>query len=195
MSTILLKRVVLNGKQKDILIKGNRIAVIADSIPVNAKREIDCTGKSIIPGFVNMHTHSAMSLMRGISEDVPLTEWLNKIWDIENNLQKEEVYWGAKLAILEMIKTGTTSFLDMYWMSPQVAQAVEEMGIRGVLTYVFLDHWDTEKAEKQKSECIRLHTIPKSGTNDVNSESPFTQITRSPHIRWYGLQDLPKRMV
>ncbi|NLX40341.1 MAG: amidohydrolase [Bacteroidales bacterium] len=157
MSTILLKRVVLKGEQKDILIKGNRIAVIADSIPVNAKREIDCKGKSVIPGFVNMHTHSAMSLMRGISEDIPLTEWLNKIWDIEKNLQKEEVYWGAKLAILEMIKTGTTSFLDMYWMSPQVAQAVEEMGIRGVLTYVFLDHFDTEKAEKQKSECIRLY--------------------------------------
>ena len=60
MNTILLKHVALKGKQKDILIKGNRIAVVADSIPVNAKREIDCTGKSVIPGFVNMHTHSAM---------------------------------------------------------------------------------------------------------------------------------------
>jgi 5-methylthioadenosine/S-adenosylhomocysteine deaminase len=161
MGTILLKHATLKGKQKDILIKGNRIAVIADSIPVRAAREIDCTGKSVIPGLINMHTHSAMSLLRGVSEDVPLVEWLNKIWSIEKHLQKEYIYWGAKLAILEMIKTGTTCFLDMYWMSPQVAQALEEMGIRGVLTYVFLDNYDTEKAEKQKSECIRIHGYSK----------------------------------
>ena len=194
MNTILLKHVVLKGKQKDILIKGNRIAVIADSIPVNAKREIDCTGKSVIPGFINMHTHSAMSLMRGLSEDVPLTEWLNKIWAIEKNLQKEQVYWGAKLAILEMIKTGTTCFLDMYWMSPQVAQAVEEMGNRAVLTYVFLDHSDTEGRETE----IRMYSSTRpleSWHKDVNSVSPYMLITPFPRIRWYGLQVLPKRMV
>ena len=105
MGTILLKHATLKGKQKDILIKGNRIAVIADSIPVRAAREIDCTGKSVIPGLINMHTHSAMSLLRGVSEDVPLVEWLNKIWSIEKHLQKEYIYWGAKLAILEMNKT------------------------------------------------------------------------------------------
>ncbi|NMB36698.1 MAG: amidohydrolase [Bacteroidales bacterium] len=161
MGTILLKQATLKGEQKDILIRDNRIEVISDSISLSAKREIDCTGKTIIPGLINMHTHSAMSLMRGISEDVPLREWLNNIWSIETHLQEEHIYWGAKLAVLEMIKTGTTTFLDMYWMLPQVAQAVEEMGIRAVLTYVFLDHFDVEKSEVQKAECKCLYDSSK----------------------------------
>lgn len=164
MGTILLKQATFKGEQKDILIKDSRIEVIADSIPLSANREIDCTGKTIIPGLINMHTHSAMSLMRGISEDVLLKEWLNNIWSIETHLQEEHIYWGAKLAVLEMIKTGTTTFLDMYWMLPQVARAVEEMGIRAVLTYVFLDHFDVEKSEVQKAECIALYDSSKEWT-------------------------------
>ncbi|MDD2595481.1 MAG: amidohydrolase [Bacteroidales bacterium] len=157
MSTILLEQVTIKGEKKDVLIKGNIIAEIGDLKNIKADRTINCNGKWLLPGFVNMHTHSSMTLMRGISEDSPLQEWLNKIWDIEEHIDGEMIYWGAKLAILEMIKSGTTCFLDMYWIIPQIYRAVEEMGIRADLTYVLLDNFDREKAARQIKECESLY--------------------------------------
>ena len=80
MSTILLKGILLNGAVKDILIKGNRIASIGTSlaVPDAPCKIVDCTGKAAVPGFVNMHTHSAMTLTRGYREDAKLQDWLRK---------------------------------------------------------------------------------------------------------------------
>src|SRR4030065_660813 len=76
----------------------------------------DGAGKAAIPSFVNGHTHAAMTLLRGYADDMPLKEWLEtKIWVVEAHLTEEDVYWGTKLACLEMIKAGTTFFNDMYW--------------------------------------------------------------------------------
>ena len=169
MGTILLRGVTLNDEIKDILIEGNIIKKIigrdAQGQPlerVGATRVLNCSGKVAIPGFINMHTHSAMTLMRGISEDSPLQVWLSKIWPIEARLDNETIYWGTKLAILEMIKTGTTCFLDMYWKAHQAAKAADEMGIRAFLTYNFLDNFSAETAAQQKEGCQRLYETSKS---------------------------------
>lgn len=122
-------------EQADIAIEGSIIKHIGE-IEKNwqADKIIDCSNKLAIPGFINTHTHAAMTLFRSYADDMTLMDWLeNKIWPAEANLTAEDVYWGTQLAIAEMIKSGTTTFADMYFFMPQVAQAVEESGIRAVL--------------------------------------------------------------
>ena len=157
MGTLLLKGVRHEGRKTDILIEGNRITRMAADLDAVADRVIDCTGKAVIPGLINMHTHTAMTLMRSCYEDVPLKTWLDRIWAVEARLDEEAIYWGAKLAFLEMIRTGTTCFLDMYWMTPVIARAAEEMGIRGFISYNFLDNFDADKAERQREECMAVY--------------------------------------
>lgn len=95
---------------------------------------IDGTDCVAIPGLVNTHTHGAMTLLRSYADDMPLMDWLQKkIWPIENLMTDADIYWGTLLSIVEMIKSGTTTFADMYIMMDQVARAVDESGMRGVL--------------------------------------------------------------
>lgn len=95
---------------------------------------IDAAGKVVMPGLVNAHTHAAMTLLRSYADDLRLMEWLeNKIWPAEEKLTGDDVYWGTMLANLEMIKSGTTTFADMYFFMPDVAKAVEASGMRAVL--------------------------------------------------------------
>lgn len=157
MKTILIKGAELNGKAVDILIEGNIISRIAEHLPEGADRVIDGCRKAVIPGLVNMHTHAAMTLFRGYGDDMALMPWLErKIWPNEAKLTHEDVYWGAKLACLEMIKTGTTTFLDMYHKLPATAKAVEEMGIRGYLSSACFDHFNPELREKAKTRTLKL---------------------------------------
>ena len=165
MSSILLKNIVVNGVLSNIYIEGTTIRRITP-VGITSEEEVktasgvevmDCEGRTAVPGFINMHTHAAMSLMRGIEEDVPLTEWLAKIWETESKIDAEYVYWGTKVACLEMIKTGTTTFNDQYWFSPYARKAAVEMGIRPVVSYVTLDHGNHEECERQKEQCIRTY--------------------------------------
>ena len=107
---------------------------------------IDAEDKVAIPGLINTHTHSSMTLLRGYADDLPLKEWLEtKIWPFESRLRKDDFYWGTKLAILEMIKTGTTTFSDMYFSMDEIAKAVKETGIRAVLSEGLIEENDGEK--------------------------------------------------
>jgi 5-methylthioadenosine/S-adenosylhomocysteine deaminase len=123
----------------EIAIAGDRIISVGarGSAPVNFKAEriIDGSGMAAMPGFVNCHTHASMTLLRSYADDLPLMKWLNeKIWPLEEKLQNEDFYWGAKLCCLEMIKSGTTTFADMYFEMDQVARAVAESGMRACLS-------------------------------------------------------------
>ena len=160
MNRILLKDIYLNGDIKNILIEGKVISAISDSIDTDGLDNlevVDCKGKAAIPGFINMHTHSGMTLMRGFNEDSSLMDWLQDVWRIEPRLDDELLYWGTKLACIEMIKTGTTCFLDQYWRVDVTSRAVAEMGIRSVQAHVALDMKDESKSDFIKSEFERIY--------------------------------------
>jgi len=119
-----------------IVIADNKIEEVGEGeAPTDHyNQRLDGTNQMVLPGFVNTHTHAAMTLLRGYADDLPLMEWLeNKIWPMEAKLTAEDVYWGTMLAIIEMIKSGTTCFADMYFFMDDVARAVEQAGMRAVL--------------------------------------------------------------
>ncbi len=140
---LVLKNALTLDGRKDILIEGEKITRIVDAgeLKTSADEVIDCAGKAVIPGLVNTHTHLPMSLFRGLADDLPLMEWLEKhIWPAEDkHLSKEFCYYGALLSCIEMIKTGTTVFVDMYTFEKEMKKAVEESGMRAFLTEAILD--------------------------------------------------------
>ena len=166
MGTILLKNIVNDGKVSDVLIEDGRIAKVAlsgESFDIPSGTEVvDCSGKALMPGLVNMHTHAGMSLMRGVGEDIPFHEWLDRIWVLEKGLDEEYVYHATKVACLEMIKTGTTTFNDQYWYMPMAYKAASEMGIRAALSYVICDRNDPEESERQKDQCVQMYEESKA---------------------------------
>lgn len=115
-----------------IVADDGRIAAVGPGRPdVTAEEVIDAAGCVVIPGFVNAHTHLAMTLMRGFADDMRVREWLEqKIWPTEERLQPGDVYWGAMLGIAEMLRSGTTCFNDMYWAFEETTRAALEAGIR-----------------------------------------------------------------
>lgn len=144
-------------KKSSVLIKDNKIAEISEDIDDCVDKVIDAKDKILMPGFVNTHTHLSMTLLRGLADDMELDTWLNdNIWPMEAHLNKEYCYAGALLGALEMIKSGTTTFSDMYFYMDGVAQAVEESGIRGVLSYGMIDFGIEEKRENEFKENISL---------------------------------------
>ncbi|MFC2382227.1 MAG: amidohydrolase [Porphyromonas sp.] len=147
--SILIKNVLHQDKLTDVLIEGNRIARIASGISAPAGAEmLDGTDKAIIPGFINTHTHASMTLFRGYGDDLPLMTWLEDyIWPVEAQMTAHDVYVGARLACLEMLRSGTTCFLDMYMHPLETAKAVEEMGLRAHLSYTLFDQGNAERAE------------------------------------------------
>ncbi|MCQ2277969.1 MAG: amidohydrolase [Bacteroidales bacterium] len=168
MNRLIIRNVLLDEQQADIIIEGNSILSIAphSSAPFDGE-EIDATGLAAFPSFCNTHAHSAMSLFRGYGDDMPLERWLQeKIWPNEANLDAEIVYWGSRLACLEMIKSGTTCFNDMYFFAEETARACEEMGMRATLSLTFFDHFDSQKAEQVKrdldSYAARVAALPES---------------------------------
>lgn len=123
-----------NSKVQDIYIKNGIIYQISKNIKKTANKTIDATGTVIMPGLINTHNHSAMTLFRGYADDSELMDWLeNRIWPAEEKLTGEDVYYGTKLACIEMIKSGTTMFNDMYFFTEDSAKAVKETGIRAML--------------------------------------------------------------
>ena len=159
MEMILIKNISVNGKECDILIEGNRIVRIAEGGTIENDHAacLRCDGKKVaLPGLVNMHTHAGMAMMRGIGEDISFHQWLDRIWEVEKNLDEEYVYHATKIACLEMIKTGTTAFNDQYWYMPMAHKAVSELGLRAALSYVICDRNDPVESERQKAQCQEM---------------------------------------
>lgn len=119
----------------DIFIEENKIKKIGKDLDVQADQVLDGENKLLTPGFVNAHTHLGMSYFRNYADDLALMDWLeNEIWPIEAKLNAEDIYWSSLLSIIENIKSGVTSFCDMYYEMDRVGDAAIEAGIRGVLT-------------------------------------------------------------
>ncbi len=166
MEAILLKNIVSQGVPSNILIEDGIVSKIVpadiEMVAGDGAEVLDCTGKTALPGFVNMHTHAGMSMMRGLGEDILFHEWIDRIWEIESRIDEEYVYHATKLACLEMIKTGTTTFNDQYWYSAAAHRAAVETGVRPVLCYVILDRNDPAESELQKKECEEWYETAKS---------------------------------
>ncbi len=138
--------------EADLGVKGNRIVFMGD-IPANFKAvtEVDGTGKVVLPGLINSHSHIAMSLMRHYADDLPFWAWLNdRIMPLEHKLDGADVYAGSMLSIAEMIRSGITTFADMYFFVDEIAQAVSETGIRANLSrgLVFNSPLDMSKIDE-----------------------------------------------
>ncbi len=140
MSTLLLRNTRLDGVATDVWIENGRFARIAPVIDAPAERVIDAGGKLLVPAFYNAHSHAAMTLLRGYADDLPLQPWLQEyIWPAEARLTPDDVYHGTRLAILEMLRTGTVFFNDMYWHPQAALRAVEDMGVRAGLGRLFIE--------------------------------------------------------
>lgn len=143
---ILLKNaqiITLNEKDEivqegSIGIRENKIDYIGESehsLEAGYSKVIDCKGRTVMPGFVNAHNHLAMTMFRNYADDMKLMDWLfTKIFPLEDKLTDEAVYWGSLLAMVEMIKGGTTTFTDMYFFMESTARAASESGMRAVLS-------------------------------------------------------------
>ena len=119
----------------DIFIEENKIKKIGKNLKLDADEVFNGENKLLTPGFVNAHTHLGMSYFRNYADDLALMDWLqNEIWPIEAKLNAEDIYWSSMLSIIENIKSGVTSFCDMYYEMDRVGDAAIESGIRGVLT-------------------------------------------------------------
>ncbi len=129
------KREVFRG---DVLAEDGRIAAVG-VVRGGADEERDCTDCLVVPGLINVHGHVANSLLRGLADDVPLQAMLEKAFAVDAKLTRRDVQIGALLGILEMLKSGTTSFVDLFYWEDEVARAVREAGIRGFLAWTVLD--------------------------------------------------------
>jgi 5-methylthioadenosine/S-adenosylhomocysteine deaminase len=129
-------RVIENGA---VAIRGDRIVAVGTKAEIDArfqpKQRLDRPEAILAPGLINTHTHAAMSLFRGIADDLKLQDWLEKfIFPAEaKNVSPEFVRWGTRLGCLEMLLGGTTTFTDMYYFEDVVAEVAKEAGMRGVL--------------------------------------------------------------
>ena len=159
---LLISNVRVDGRDTDIFVDDTGvIAATGPDVRKQYAREaefiIDGDRAIALPGLVNTHTHAAMTLLRGYADDMFLQDWLSqKIWPLEAHLTGDDVYWGAKLACLEMIRTGTTAFNDMYFFMEDTARAVQEMGIRATLCYGFIDFGNPQKREAECRATERL---------------------------------------
>jgi len=114
-------------------------------------KTITGTGKMLIPGLVNAHTHASMTILRNCADDLLFGDWLfGKIMPLEDKLTGEDCHWGMKLAIMEMLRCGTTSFIDMYYFLDDLAQAVEDTGIRAVLSRGLINSADDPSVGEQR---------------------------------------------
>ncbi len=173
-------------KNFSIGIEESRIVEISENIPCEADFVIDAKGKLVIPGLINTHTHAAMTLFRGLADDMPLMKWLREeIWPTEAKLKASHVYAGTLLACMEMISGGITCFNDMYFYPEMVAKSIEETGIRGVISYAMFDFGRSEMAESIVKE--GEHLIKEYGKSEGR-----VRVALAPHAPYTCSEELLK---
>jgi 5-methylthioadenosine/S-adenosylhomocysteine deaminase len=180
----------LDGESVGLREEGGLIAEIGASVePKIGDEVIDAEGLLLCPPMVNGHTHAAMTIFRGFGDDLPLMEWLQrKIWPAEAKLHADDVYWGTRLACLEMIRSGTTRFFDMYWYGAEAARAVNDAGLRAVISSVMIDQLDAGKGEQMRGEVLEsLDRISEAGPRVTPSLGPHAIYTvSSESLAWFA---------
>ncbi|HET7444028.1 MAG TPA: amidohydrolase [Solirubrobacterales bacterium] len=157
--TLTVANAQLDGKTVGVRCVDGLIDAIGPEVaPLAGDETLDAGGAPLVPPLINGHTHAAMTLFRGSGGDLPLMPWLEDlIWPIEAKLDDEDVYWGARLACAEMIRTGTTRFWDMYWRPAATARAVTDAGMRATVGAPLFDaNGDAEGLRASAHESLAI---------------------------------------
>ena len=183
--TTILSDSIIKGS---VLVVDNKIEEISTNlVDKDADIVINGQNKITMPGLINTHSHVAMTLLRGVGDDQDLQTWLNEyIWPREAKLNEELVYAGSKLAMAEMIKTGTTTFNDMYFYMEKTAKAVEESGMRALLGYGMIDLFDEKKRKSELNETKKF--IDKCH----NTADGRVQVAVAPHAPYTCSEEILK---
>ena len=191
---------VLAIEKRDIYVVGDTIRFTADETKDNFE-VIDAGSCLVMPGLINMHTHAYMTIMRNYADDVDFDEWLFKrVMPVEDTLPKEGAYWTNLLAMMEMLRTGTTCFVDMHMFHEQSCRAASEAGVRGYIGRglvgedLYSDGWSRfsqaiEEKEKYEGDLLKFilspHAIYSCGTKlltQVVEESEKRGMLRQTHL-------------
>jgi 5-methylthioadenosine/S-adenosylhomocysteine deaminase len=165
-----------------VRVEGDRVVALGAGVePAAGDDVLDAAGMALLPGLVNGHTHAAMTLMRGYGDDLPLMTWLqDRIWPTEAKLTADDVYWGTRLACVEMIRSGTVRFWDMYWQPEAVARAVQESGIRAAVAMPLVDGLDPDKSDALRADAQRsLDALAGAGPRIATTLGPHAIYTVS----------------
>jgi 5-methylthioadenosine/S-adenosylhomocysteine deaminase len=191
--TLAIAGATLDGEAVGLRAEDGRIVELGPEVaPREGDEVIGAGGMALVSGLWNSHTHAAMTLFRGYGDDMPLMEWLRKkIWPVEERLDADDVYWGARLACAEMIRTGTVGFWDMYWQPGATARAVADAGVRSVIGAPLIDGGDPgsdEGLEKLKQFTEQsLAELADAGERISAAIAPHAIYTVSePSLRWIG---------
>ncbi len=181
MKTLLIKNVLLKDRKTDILVADGRFKSLCAPEGTRADETLDAEGTAILPPFYNTHTHAAMSLLRGYADDMPLQKWLQDyIWPYENKMTAQDIREGSRLAVREMIRTGTVFFSDMYFEIDQTIAVVQEFGIRAAIGVTFVDsHSKSQQADKL--DMLRQWVDPSGGLITL-TVAPHAIYTVSPDL-------------
>lgn len=150
-------------EKKDVLISGSRIERVESALKPEGCRVIDAAGKLVMPGLINAHTHAYMTIHRNYADDLAFFDWLDKVDRVEQGMTEEDVYWTTLLAIIEMLRSGTTCFVDMSIKSAKeksgprsaAAGAVLESGFRAVICRGLAGTADSEESLRKYGEAVR----------------------------------------
>ena len=166
---------VPNVRKTDILVLDNRIAKIEENIEEPDAQIIDAKENIVMPGLVNTHTHLAMSIFRGYKDDKKLMDWLeNAIFPVEDKLQPDDIYWNSYLSCIELIKSGTTTFNDMYFRMDKTIEAAEESGLRAVIAWCITDTSIKDKITRTR-EYHEKYNFPDSKIKVyVSAHAPYS---------------------
>ena len=163
MRSLLIRHTRYGDKTTDILVVDGRFASLSAPAGTEADETIDATGTAILPPFYNTHTHAAMSLLRGYADDMPLQRWLNEyIWPYENKMTAADIREGSRLAIREMIQTGTVFFSDMYFEIGETIAVAKEFGIRAAIGVTFVES-HSKSQQEEKLDMLRHWGDPTNG--------------------------------
>jgi 5-methylthioadenosine/S-adenosylhomocysteine deaminase len=198
MSSLLIREVVYKDEIVDVYFENGFIQQIDPKIVKPASEIMECHGrKAILPAFYNGHTHAAMTLLRGYADDLPLFEWLNNyIWPAEAAFTPKHIEAGTRLACLEMIRSGTVFFNDMYWNPPVAIKAATDMGMRICTGPIALDAYESgSRLSQQKERDDFLQTmksypdllIPSLNAHSIYSVLPETLDTIHSILEKYDL--------
>ncbi len=167
---------VLDGTSVGLRAVDGSIVALGPGVGPEAGDEVLAgAGRLLLPGLVNGHTHAAMTLFRGFGSDLRLLDWLEKkIWPAEARLTADDVYWGTRLACIEMIRSGTVRFWDMYWQTGAVARAVDDAGLRASVGLPLVDGMDPTRAKEARAEDTAV-------LDELIDVGPRIEATITPH--------------